>query len=118
MEYLILLYHWIADFVCQTDEMAKNKSKSNKALGKHILAYTTVLFLGTLTILPFSRAALFSFFNGIIHFGVDYITSRITSKLYQKGRTHAFFVIIGLDQLVHTVILLESYKVILNLSGI
>jgi len=38
MIYIIILAHWIADFICQTNWMAQNKSKSYKALSLHILS--------------------------------------------------------------------------------
>ncbi len=39
--------------------------------------------------------------NGVLHFITDAITSRITSKLWQKNDMHNFFVVVGFDQLVH-----------------
>lgn len=39
---LILFIHWIADFWCQTDKMAVNKSKSWTYLLQHTLIYTAV----------------------------------------------------------------------------
>jgi hypothetical protein len=44
--------------------------------------------------------------NGILHFCVDGITSRSTSKLWAKKEQHWFFVVIGFDQLIHYTILL------------
>lgn len=94
---IVLLVHWIADFICQSDYMARNKSSSNKALGLHILVYTWVM-----TVLGLK----FAIVNGLIHFVVDFITSRITKKLWAKQDVHNFFVVIGLDQLIHTVTLI------------
>lgn len=39
----IMTIHFIADFILQSDWMAKNKSKSNKALLAHVSIYTLVL---------------------------------------------------------------------------
>lgn len=96
---IVLVLHWIADFICQTDSMAKNKSSSNKALLSHIAVYTLVMCL-----VGFKFALL----NGVIHFAVDYCTSRVTKKLWAKQDVHNFFVVIGLDQLIHTITLITT----------
>lgn len=99
----ILFCHWVADFVCQTDWMAQNKSKSNEALLLHIGTYTAVMFL--LTVNPY-----WAFFNGLIHMVVDYFTSRITSKLWADKKVHWFFVVIGFDQFIHTAVLIYTWS--------
>jgi len=100
----VLFAHWIADFVAQTDWMAKNKSKNNKALFVHVAMYT-----GVLCLIMTGHNPLISLFNGITHFFIDYVTSRMSSKLWAKGEVHNFFVVIGFDQFLHAVILIASY---------
>lgn len=96
--------HWIADFVLQSDWMAQNKSKNNGALMLHCLIYG--LTLGVLTFNP-----LFGALNFFIHFPVDYVTSRINSRLWTNKQVHWFFVSVGLDQWIHfvTLILTAQY---------
>lgn len=111
MIYLLLFAHWLGDFVFQTDEMAKGKSKSYKILARHIWAYMLPLWafcwvgkffnLIDPSITTIHAIPLFVLANGGCHFVVDAITSRITSKLWIAGRSHDFFAVIGFDQLLH-----------------
>jgi hypothetical protein len=101
--YLVLAAHWIADFICQTDKMAINKSTSWKWLSSHVGTYTLLM-------LPFGPV--FAIANGLTHLFVDAVTSRATSYLWKKGDRHNFFVVIGLDQLIHTAILISTMPLI------
>jgi hypothetical protein len=112
MIYIIILAHWIADFICQTNWMAQNKSKSYKALSLHILSYTVALSLVMFLLTQNPNSFLYALINGSVHFVVDAITSRITSKLYAKGDVHNFFVVIGLDQAIHMVALVATMEVL------
>lgn len=100
----LLFVHWVADFVCQSDYMAKEKSKNNLILFYHCLVYGFAFSIYTLN-------PLYGLILGLIHFPVDYITSRLNSKLYAKGDIHNFFVSVGFDQFIHfaTIILVWNY---------
>jgi hypothetical protein len=105
----LLAVHWVADFVLQTHWQATNKSKSLSALGQHIATYGAVLAVGT-TIIFWSSpwGPLFVLINALAHMGTDYVTSRITSRLWVQQRWHDFFVVVGLDQLVHHLTLIVT----------
>ncbi len=119
----ILFVHWYSDFVRQTDKMAKNKSTSWYWLSAHVLTYTALtawfwtvyhfglLFLPEVGLPNFEYWPLMTYavLNGVLHFGVDAVTSRITSKLYKEGRIHDFFVIVGLYQLIHYICLFGTF---------
>ena len=95
----LLWTHWIFDFVLQTDKMALNKSTSVLALGSHCVVYTIgMAFFGVW----------FGIINGVAHFAIDFVTSRVTSYLWQKKDRHNFFVTIGFDQALHLTVLLYS----------
>jgi membrane-bound metal-dependent hydrolase YbcI (DUF457 family) len=85
--------HFVADFILQSDMMATNKSTSLKWLGYHVLVYT-----GCMAVFLDWR---FFLLNGLIHFCVDYVTSRGTSYLWTKNERHWFFCLIGFDQAIH-----------------
>jgi len=107
----ILFVHWVADFIMQTDDMARNKSKCNIWLSKHILSYSIVMLLTWLLLYYFSLKQLLPWIviNGLLHFIIDYVTSRVTSYLWVEKEVHNFFVVIGLDQMLHVICLLTTF---------
>ena len=89
----VIFVHWFADFVCQTRQMAENKSKSLFWLIVHILVYSAILSI--------CFGITYATINGLLHLLIDYFTSRWTSKLWAEQKVHTFFVVIGLDQALH-----------------
>lgn len=116
---LLLLSHWVSDFVFQTDYMARNKSKNNKPLALHCLVYTLGLAPFAFYFLPtVASATAFLILNMLLHMIIDYFTSRFTSKLSSQGKygsdtipNFGMFSIIGLDQLLHYICLFGLYIV-------
>lgn len=119
----MLFVHWVADFVCQTDKMAKGKSSSIVDLSKHIISYAVVFTVGTfLTALVladnvhndwlfkegFPAFWGFVFINVGSHFFVDFITSRASKLEFERGNTGTAFKIIGFDQFLHIAIMAIS----------
>lgn len=123
---LIIFIHWVADFIFQAEEWATNKSKSNTALFRHVLTYSTIWVLPACVILGNLRPSettewyvystlLFFTLTFLFHFITDYITSRIVSKRfadkYYGGPIPNFgaFTVIGFDQVLHYVQLFLTY---------
>lgn len=102
----VLTIHWLADFCLQTHEQAQNKSKNFGALLRHCGTYTFALIVA----FGFKGQAFVAWgiLNGFFHTLIDAATCRVTSTLYNEKRYHDFFVTIGADQLIHTVILLGT----------
>jgi len=97
---LLVFVHFVSDFMLQTDYMANNKSGSNKALGIHVLVYA----------LPFVGFGLeFALINMVLHFGVDYVTSRLTKKMFTEKKIGMAFKVIGFDQFLHIACLVVTY---------
>jgi hypothetical protein len=112
----LLVTHWVADFVLQTHWQSINKSKNNIALGKHVATYTGVLAVASAALFGVTLPwAAFVVGNGMLHFATDYGTSRWTSRLHAKQDWHNFFVVIGLDQLIHqTTLAVTMWLVVAN----
>lgn len=101
----ILVIHWIADFIVQTDEQAKGKSTSWKYLVAHVTTYTLcwifpLMIYGILMNLT-HKILFFLPITFICHIATDYYTSRVNSQLFKEGNIHGFFVSVGFDQLLH-----------------
>jgi hypothetical protein len=107
----ILWAHFVGDFILQSDYHATNKSKSNLALFEHVLYYSLPLTLMGFLI-PVSISWIIA--NAVMHAAVDYVTSRISSRLWQQNKRHWFFVTIGADQSLHFTCLFVSYLWLVN----
>ncbi len=101
----ILILHLVGDFFFQTDWMAINKSKRFSALFLHGIFYS----------IPFLCFGLFfTILNGSLHILIDFISSKVTTKLFEINERHWFFVVIGIDQCIHYCCLFLSYYFIFS----
>jgi len=98
---ILLSLHFIADFVLQSDYIAKNKSLSNRILAYHVLIYSVPfgIFFGIQ----------YAIINMLLHFMVDWVTSRASSFLWAHKKVHWFFVTIGFDQLIHLICIFSTF---------
>lgn len=112
--FIIILIHWVADFVLQTDKQAKGKSKNWTDLLSHTMTYSVVwLAVGLIWVIlsNFNLTGLyvcdiwfvvkFTIITFLAHTTTDYFTSRVNSKLWSENKVHLFFVSIGFDQILH-----------------
>ena len=94
----VLFLHYVGDFFCQTNWMAVNKSKSQLALSVQVLVYTAVLLFGlhlALLFHPVRHFGLYCLINGSLHFGIDFVTSRLTSRFWEKRRTYSWWTLLA-----------------------
>jgi hypothetical protein len=107
MFYLIIIFciHFLADFCMQTEWMALGKSKEMAPLLAHIGTYTLILLLFSSLFMTGPMAIIWSISNGICHMWVDYFSSRAMRRARESGQERKFFMILGLDQMLHYVCL-------------
>lgn len=132
MEEIILLIvaHYVSDFLCQAQWMAEQKSTSNIALSAHVFTLSVVLLMflcisplfSAATLMPFSVGAKALFFivfiNGSTHWVIDYFSSRAMKKAWKEKKVRKFFNILGFDQALHVGILFISYNIPRYYGGI
>ena len=95
-----IVLHYLADFILQTHTMASRKSFDNLALAQHVMVYLACF--GVFSIMIFGEQALLPCcILAVAHFATDWLTSRWSSSLWKSQQWHLFFVVIGLDQLIH-----------------
>jgi hypothetical protein len=121
---IILFIHWVADFLCQTDWQAQNKSKRMDALLAHTGIYSFVWMIPMMIMFTITsdaihdsnwfdvKAICFCFITFVFHTLTDYFTSRLNTKLWNEKKVHWFFASIGFDQFLHFVQLLLTYKLL------
>jgi len=105
---LLLFFHWLADFVAQTDRQAQGKSKDNWILSEHVFAYTCMMmpsFFFNDTNVAWAFLWVFS-----THWITDYFTSRLTKKLFKEYDYHNGFIVVGIDQWLHVVQLYIAFR--------
>ena len=98
---LLLLAHWIGDFVLQSQWQATNKSKRLDALALHVATYSAVLLMAAVILLGPWRGAGFTLANAAFHFATDFVTSRVSARFWRQQAWDKFFVTLGFDQFVH-----------------
>ena len=91
---VLLLAHFVGDFLLQTDWQATHKSRNWRALGAHGLTYTLVLAVLMLC----GASPWWVAVNGLAHVATAAGTSRISAYCWTHGQRHRFFVVIGADQ--------------------
>lgn len=106
---LIVWLHFVADFILQSDKVSKTKSGDNAVLAYHVMLYSLPFIPFAAWYMPAGATAAFVGINLAAHFITDYITSRMTSKLWKAGKVHWFFVVIGADQAIHMTTLFLTF---------
>jgi hypothetical protein len=102
----IIIIHWFADFVIQTDSQAKGKSKNWSDLLEHTWNYSLIwVAVGAFYVCPgwnwndgnptslffyWTWMGIFPLITFIFHTATDYFTSRLNSRLWGKEESMTF----------------------------
>lgn len=121
--FVIILTHWVADFIFQDEKWALGKSKNIFDLLDHTFVYSFIFglvmcfFLGDVNVY---YPTLFAIITLILHTITDYFTSRLVSKKFEKKEYGSSipnigaFTYIGFDQLLHYIQLFGTYYILNN----
>lgn len=112
--FIILVSHFIADFIIQTDYQAKNKYKGGMALIDHVNSYSIFMGLSSLLYLSFEHAWVFAGITIITHYLIDLVSSNVGKIFWKKGDTRQGFMVVGFDQLLHYIQLFLTASWLLN----
>jgi len=107
---IVFFFHFVGDFVFQTNKMARHKRHSLKWLSIHVGVYSVILITISLFIFEWQEALLFGLINGALHWVTDFFTSKLNHKLNQFPNKHYFFIGIGFDQFIHAACLLLTFE--------
>lgn len=116
----VLFAHWFCDFLLQTDKQATNKSTNLYALIAHTIGYSffMTIFMEIVTennmfgAQHIYASVIFGLAMFITHTLIDFVTSRINSKLWKEEKRHWFFTMIGFDQWLHYVTIFTAINLI------
>ena len=116
---VMVLGHWLGDFIFQTDEMAISKHKDLNDLCIHSLTYSSVwvvigLIMMSFELIETKPIALFLFFGitTITHALVDHLVSKFGYKFFESGNPSTFMGIMSFDQMLHYIQLYLTYTLL------
>ncbi len=114
--FVIIIVHWIADFIMQDEKWALGKSKNLNDLLAHTSLYSLLWFIPMIFLIGVNwKVSVFVGTTFICHTITDYFTSRSVSKKFvNKEYGSAIpnlggFTIIGFDQVLHYIQLFLTY---------
>lgn len=107
---ILLLIHLIGDLFFQGSKLSRLKASKIPALLEHTGIYTFILTIFSaiwLSLTPL-QSVTFGLVNGVLHFIVDFFTSKLKKK-YWSVNEERYFTLVGIDQFLHIVILFITY---------
>jgi len=108
---IVIIGHWLADYIFQTNESIVDKGKDFVNVIHHVSQYTTVMTalmviliaFGVITTQSWFFIINFWIFTFAFHLLVDYFSSKLTLRIKTEEFKFGYFSIISTDQMVHIV---------------
>ncbi|SHG85020.1 DUF3307 domain-containing protein [Flagellimonas flava] len=110
---VLLVAHWVGDFLLQSSKMATEKSFSLKWLSIHVLVYSLTIGAFSLFVFPLMLVTQYILINGALHWVTDFFTSKMAAR--HQGNPRIFYPVLGFDQMVHALCLYVTYIYYQNL---
>ena len=115
---VLLMLHFIGDFLLQPNWVAKDKNSNPIALIIHGCLYSLPFAFHIMIFdMQYNMTWGFIFLNSGIHIIVDFITSKFTSYFHKKEMRSAFFDTIGFDQMAHMIIMFALFAASISLQS-
>jgi hypothetical protein len=112
---IIMVIHYLGDFVLQTHEQSQRKSSENKWLFYHTGSYSLIWLLAAWGLYTSIWAALlFASVTFVAHTATDWVTSRVGKYFWSSSDYHNGFAVVGFDQILHYVQLLLTHSLVIS----
>lgn len=112
---IIMVIHYLGDFVLQTHEQSQRKSSENKWLFYHTGSYSLIWLLAAWGLYTSIWAALlFASVTFVAHAATDWVTSRVGKSFWSSSDYHNGFAVVGFDQILHYVQLLLTHSLVIS----
>lgn len=122
MVILVLIFHYLANFVFQDKNMSTRRKTNYLNLTLHVLTYSFFWFLA-LYLATFGEnlkeALYFSIITFIFHWLTDYLTGIFNKRLLKEAKIssnyYGFYLGTNLTNLLHNIQLLITLKLLFNI---
>lgn len=99
---LVLVLHFVADYLLQSHAVMINKGKHFGTLVFHVILYSLPFFI--------FFGPVYAVINALIHGVVDFFSSRLNNILCEWKNPKWFYTNIAADQLIHISTLFITYS--------
>jgi hypothetical protein len=102
---LLFFKHFLADFCWQSDQMIRDKGHLGRLGGlQHAGLHGALTYVILMHFLTIQACIMLAVFDAVLHYAMDLVHRRATVRL--STESDKFWMWIGIDQLVHSVVYL------------